>query len=210
MPGTRVLLVDNYDSFTFNLAQALAVQGAVVEVEPNDRVDVERLEADPPAAIVLSPGPGNPWTSRDVARSPEVIARFAGRVPLLGVCLGHQLLGRSFGARVVRAERVMHGKTSVVRRVDHPLFDGVPARFEAMRYHSWALRQDDLPSAIEPLAWAEDGCLMAFAHRGAAIYGLQFHPESIGSPHGPKILGNFVREAEGRCQARSHVLSLKR
>ena len=210
MPGTRVLLVDNYDSFTFNLAQALAVQGAEVEVVTNDQVDVERIERDLPAAIVLSPGPGNPWTSRDVARSPEVIARFAGRLPLLGVCLGHQLLGRTLGAHVVRAERIMHGKTSLVRRVEHPLFAGVPERFEAMRYHSWSLRQDDLPNAIEPLAWAEDGCLMAFAHRGAAIYGLQFHPESIGSRHGPRILGNFVREAEGRCQTRSHVLFSRR
>ncbi|MEM1025913.1 MAG: aminodeoxychorismate/anthranilate synthase component II [Myxococcota bacterium] len=207
MPGTRVLLVDNYDSFTFNLAQALAVEGAEVEVTENDRVDLDRLGASPPAAVVLSPGPGNPWTPRDVGRCPALIARFAGRLPMLGVCLGHQLIGRAFGARVVRAERIMHGKTSRLHRVDHGLFEGVPSSFEAMRYHSWALRQQDLPEDVRALAWAEDGCLMAFGHRRAPLYGLQFHPESIGSPEGPRILGNFLLMAEERCQRGTAVLS---
>jgi anthranilate synthase component 2 len=183
-----ILMIDNYDSFTYNLVQVLAGAGAEVEVVRNDAASVDALLARAPEGIVLSPGPGRP---EDAGVCLELLRRRA-RVPLLGVCLGHQALGLAFGATVDRAPRLMHGKTSPVRHRDVGVFADLPNPFEATRYHSLEVKEGTLPAELEPLAWADDGTLMGMRHRDLPYWGVQFHPESVLTASGPHLLGNFL------------------
>jgi anthranilate synthase/aminodeoxychorismate synthase-like glutamine amidotransferase len=187
-----VTIVDNYDSFTFNLVQALVVLDARLEVVRNDVLTVDELLARGADAIVLSPGPSRPETAgicvELIARRPEV--------PILGVCLGHQALGYALGARVERAPRPMHGKVSEIRFDAHPLFEGLPQPFTATRYHSLCVVEQTLPRELEPLAWSEEGTLQAMAHRELPYWGVQFHPESVLTEVGPRLLENFLRMAD--------------
>jgi anthranilate synthase component 2 len=183
-----ILMIDNYDSFTYNLVQVLAGAGAEVEVVRNDAASVDALLARGPEGIVLSPGPGRP---EDAGVCLELLRRRA-RVPLLGVCLGHQALGLAFGATVDRAPRLMHGKTSPVRHQDVGVFADLPNPFEATRYHSLEVKEGTLPAVLEPLAWADDGTLMGMRHRDLPYWGVQFHPESVLTASGPHLLGNFL------------------
>jgi anthranilate synthase/aminodeoxychorismate synthase-like glutamine amidotransferase len=194
-----ILMIDNYDSFTYNLVQVLATAGAEVEVVRNDAASIEALLAREPEGIVLSPGPGRP----EDAGVCLALLRERARIPLLGVCLGHQALGLAFGATVDRAPRLMHGKTSPVRHRDVGIFAGLPDPFEATRYHSLEVKEGTLPPELEPLAWADDGTLMGMRHRDLPYWGVQFHPESVLTGAGPHLLGNFLdlcqraRRAEG-------------
>ncbi|MCA1818808.1 MAG: aminodeoxychorismate/anthranilate synthase component II [Thermoplasmatota archaeon] len=191
MTGTRLLLVDNYDSFTYNLAHALSTAGAKVEVARNDAVRVEdALGYD---AIVLSPGPGHPAVPRDVGVCDPLLRSSAG-VPMLGVCLGMQAMGHVAGAPVVRAPKAVHGEASPVDLKPDPLWDGLPARIQAGRYHSLVVEEAGLPPDWKPLAHG-DGLLMAMRHRTRPWWGVQFHPESILTPDGPRILANFLLQA---------------
>lgn len=183
-----ILMIDNYDSFTYNLVQVLTGAGAEVEVVRNDAESVKALLARGPEGIVLSPGPGRP---EDAGVCLELLRKRA-RVPLLGVCLGHQSLGMAFGATVDRAPKLMHGKTSPVRHHDEGIFAGLPNPFEATRYHSLEVKEPTLPAELEPLAWADDGTLMGMRHRDLPYWGVQFHPESVLTGAGPHLLGNFL------------------
>jgi anthranilate synthase component 2 len=183
-----ILMIDNYDSFTYNLVQVLTGAGAEVEVVRNDAASVKSLLARGPEGIVLSPGPGRP---EDAGVCLELL-RKRPQVPLLGVCLGHQALGVAFGATVDRAPRLMHGKTSPVRHRDLGVFAGLPDPFEATRYHSLEVKEGTLPAELEPLAWADDGTLMGMRHRDLPYWGVQFHPESVLTLAGPHLLGNFL------------------
>ena len=183
-----ILMVDNYDSFTYNLVQLLTAAGAQVEVVRNDAESAEALLARKPEGIVLSPGPGRP---EDAGVCLDLI-RLRAKVPLLGVCLGHQALGVAFGATVDRAPRLMHGKTSPVRHGDQDVFAGLPNPFEATRYHSLEVKEGTLPEELEPLAWADDGTLMGLRHRELPYWGVQFHPESVLTGAGPHLLSNFL------------------
>ena len=183
-----ILMIDNYDSFTYNLVQMLMAAGAQVEVVRNDAAGVKALLARQPEGIVLSPGPGRP---EDAGVCLDLL-RHGARVPLLGVCLGHQALGLAFGATVDRAPRLMHGKTSPVRHGDQGIFAGLPNPFEATRYHSLEVKEGTLPAELEPLAWADDGTLMGMRHRALPYWGVQFHPESVLTSSGPHLLGNFL------------------
>lgn len=183
-----ILMVDNYDSFTYNLVQMLAAAGAEVEVLRNDVESVEAMLARAPLGVVLSPGPGRP---EGAGVCLDLIRRRVP-VPLLGVCLGHQALGVAFGATVDRAPRLMHGKTSPVRHRDVGVFAGLPNPFEATRYHSLEVKEDTLPAELEPLAWADDGTLMGMRHRDLPYWGVQFHPESVLTGAGPHLLANFL------------------
>jgi anthranilate synthase component 2 len=198
-----LLVLDNYDSFTYNLVQYAGELGADPVVYRNDALDVERALGLDPAAIVISPGPGTP---REAGISvPLVRAAAAAGVPLLGVCLGHQSIGEAFGGRVVRAERLMHGKTTMVAHAGHPVFAGLPSPFEAMRYHSLVVAPEGLPRELEITAWSADRAagqeIMALCHRALPVYGVQFHPESVGTAHGKRILGNFLAAATQRLAA---------
>ena len=183
-----ILMVDNYDSFTYNLVQMLAAAGAEVEVLRNDAASAEEMLARQPRGIVLSPGPGRP----EDAGVCLGLLRLRARVPLLGVCLGHQALGVAFGATVDRAPRLMHGKTSAIRHGDQGVFAGLPNPFEATRYHSLEVKERTLPEELEPLAWADDGTLMAMRHRALPYWGVQFHPESVLTGSGPHLVANFL------------------
>ena len=192
-----ILVLDNYDSFTFNLFQYLGELGAEPVVHRNDALSVDQVETLAPDGIVISPGPGVP---RDAGISVPLVRWAAGRgVPLLGVCLGHQAIGEAFGGRVVRAKRLMHGKTSQVRHEGRGVLAGLPSPFTAMRYHSLVV--EDLPAVLEPTAWsADEGWgeeLMAAQHREAPVFGVQFHPESIGTEVGMAILKNFLAVRAG-------------
>jgi anthranilate synthase/phosphoribosyltransferase len=183
-----IVVIDNYDSFTYNLVQYLGELGAELCVFRNDQVTVEEIEALHPTHIVISPGPGTP---EDGGISNDVIRHLHQRVPILGVCLGHQCMGHVFGGQVVRAPRLMHGKTSVIHRSDHPIFKGVPDQFRATRYHSLIV-EEPLPEVLMPIAWTEEGELMGLSHRSYPVIGLQFHPESILTGEGKRILRNFL------------------
>ena len=185
-----IALIDNYDSFTYNLAQYLAELGARVEVFRNDALSAAALERMRPSHLVLSPGPGKP---EDAGITLQLIGRLAGRVPILGVCLGHQAIGQAFGARVVRAAAVMHGKTSRVTHDGRGVFAGIGAPFTATRYHSLAVERASLPGCLEVSAQSEDGEIMGLRHRAAAIEGVQFHPEALLTEHGHKMLHNFIQ-----------------
>ncbi len=183
-------LIDNYDSFTYNLAQYLGELGAEVRVFRNDAVTVEELEAMRPSHIVISPGPGRP---AEAGISAEVIRKLGPRIPTLGVCLGHQAIGEVFGGRVGPAPRLMHGKTSPIRHNGDALFRGLPGVFHAARYHSLVIEPDSLPADLEVTAQTDEGEIMAVRHRRYPIFGVQFHPESVLTPHGKQILGNFLK-----------------
>jgi anthranilate synthase/aminodeoxychorismate synthase-like glutamine amidotransferase len=191
-----IFFVDNYDSFTWNLVQAIGKVDADVEVARNDRFDPESVVAKRPSAIVVSPGPGRPERA---GKSLETIA-LAERegIPLLGVCLGHQAIAALHGGVVERAPAPRHGKSSRVRHGGAELFAGIPSPFDAGRYHSLAVREEGLPEDLEVTAVSEDGVVMAIAHRSKPVYGVQFHPESVLTPHGETLLGNFLRLARAR------------
>ncbi len=184
----RVLLIDNFDSFVFNLAQYLGSLGAEPVVVRNDAA-VEDLRALDPDAVVISPGPGHP---RDAGCCVDAIHAFAGRVPLLGVCLGHQAIGLAYGADVVRAEALMHGKTSEIHHASQGVFAGLPNPFPATRYHSLVIRPDSLPECLEATAHTADRVIMGVRHREVEVEGVQFHPESIMTPAGMTLLSNFL------------------
>ena len=190
-----ILLIDNYDSFTFNLVHYLGDLGESCDVRRNDALSVEAALALRPDAIVLSPGPCAPDQAGICC---DLIARAVGVVPVLGVCLGHQAIGQVFGGEVVRARTPMHGKVSPVRHRGSDVFAGLPSPFDATRYHSLVVRHDSLPETLIPTAWTEDNVVMGLAHRDHAIFGVQFHPESIASQHGHAILANFLATARHR------------
>jgi anthranilate synthase/aminodeoxychorismate synthase-like glutamine amidotransferase len=185
-----ILLIDNYDSFTYNLVQALGALGADVETLRNDAVTPEEIDARSPERIVISPGPCTP---RESGISNRVIRRFAGRVPILGVCLGHQCIAHAFGAQVVRAARPMHGKTSEIRHDGAGVFAGLPNPFSAMRYHSLVVDERSLPAEFAVSARTADGEVMGFRHREWPLEGVQFHPESYRTEAGTALLRNFLR-----------------
>jgi anthranilate synthase/aminodeoxychorismate synthase-like glutamine amidotransferase len=188
-----VLMIDNYDSFTYNLVQYLAELGAEVRVVRNDEISVADVEALAPRAIVISPGPSAPERA---GISLEVIHRLGGRVPILGVCLGHQAIGQAYGGKVVRAKRVMHGKVSSVRHDGEGVFRGLPAEFSATRYHSLAVARESLPPCLKITAESEDGEIMGLRHRDCAVEGVQFHPEALLTEHGHRMLQNFYEGAK--------------
>jgi anthranilate synthase/aminodeoxychorismate synthase-like glutamine amidotransferase len=185
-----ILVLDNYDSFTYNLVQILASQGAEVEVVRNDALSVDELLAKASDGILLSPGPGRP---EDAGVMMELLARRVA-IPTLGVCLGHQAMGASFGGRVERAPNLMHGKTSEVRHDGRGLFEGLPQPFTATRYHSLCVAPETLSVELEATAWSEDGVLQGLRHRTLPWWGVQFHPESVLTVAGPKLLANFLAE----------------
>jgi anthranilate synthase component 2 len=184
-----VLMLDNYDSFTWNLVQYLGELGAAVKVVRNDALSVDEIEALHPERIVISPGPCTP---SEAGISVPLVRRFAGQVPILGVCLGHQAIGQAFGGRVVRAVRVMHGKLSSIVHDGRGVFADVPSPFNATRYHSLALERATLPPDLDITATAEDGEIMGVRHREFAVEGVQFHPEAIRTEHGRIVLANFL------------------
>ena len=185
-----ILLVDNYDSFTYNLVQAIAGQGEQVEVFRNDAISPEEAAGLAPDGIVISPGPCTP---AEAGVSVEMILRFSGRVPVLGVCLGHQCIGTAFGAEVAGAGRIMHGRTSMITYEASPLYRGLKQPFRAGRYHSLAVLKDTLPEELVADAFSEDGEMMGMHHREHPTYGVQFHPESVLTPGGKRLLRNFLQ-----------------
>jgi anthranilate synthase/aminodeoxychorismate synthase-like glutamine amidotransferase len=191
--GTRVFLLDNYDSFTWNLAQYLSEVGAEVEVVLNDRTTPEQVSAGEYDAVVISPGPGRPERA---GISNALVRRLAGELPLLGVCLGHQAIVQAYGGRIVGAPTLMHGKTSPVRHDGRTIFEGLPDPFHATRYHS-LVADRRVPAELEISAWTEDGVVMGVRHRRLPLEGVQFHPESILTSEGKRLLANFLRLAEG-------------
>ncbi len=190
-----ILLVDNYDSFTFNLVHLLGDLGQRCEVVRNDALDAEAALARRPEAIVLSPGPCAP---KDAGICLELIRAAAGRVPLLGVCLGHQAIGEAFGGRVTRAAEPMHGKIAPVLHDGSDVFAGLPSPFRATRYHSLVVEPASLPDSLVVTALTEDGVIMGLRHRSLPVFGVQFHPESIASEHGHDLLANFLAIARGQ------------
>jgi len=194
----RLLMIDNYDSFTYNLVQYLAELGAEVEVRRNDAVGLDDVAALAPDGIVISPGPCTP---REAGISVPLIQRFAGAIPILGVCLGHQAIGAAFGGDVVRAPRIMHGKTSPIHHDDTGVFTGLPDPFDATRYHSLVIDPGTLPSVLRRTAWTTEGEIMGVRHRTAFVEGVQFHPESILTLEGKRLLGNFLARLPARAQA---------
>ena len=185
----NVLVLDNYDSFTYNLVQYLGELGCDVQVYRNDAVSVKDIQRISPQRIVISPGPGLPVQA---GISIAVVQSFAGKIPILGVCLGHQAIGEAFGGRIVRAERLMHGKTSLIQHQGDFVLSGVANPFEATRYHSLIVEREGLPECLVINAWTEDGLIMGLRHRDYAVFGVQFHPESIMTKEGKKMLGNFL------------------
>jgi anthranilate synthase component II len=187
-----LLVIDNYDSFTYNLVQYLAELGADVRVIRNDELTVEQITGLNPTHIVISPGPCTP---NEAGVSLQVVKRLSGRVPLLGVCLGHQSIGQAFGGKVIRASRVVHGKTSMIRHTGVGVFAGLPNPFEATRYHSLVVERKSLPAELEITAETDDGEIMGLRHRTLAVEGVQFHPESFLTLSGKDLLANFLKQA---------------
>ena len=187
-----LLMIDNYDSFTYNLVQYLGELGEDVKVVRNDELGVDEIERLAPARIVLSPGPCTP---SEAGVSLAVIERFKARVPILGVCLGHQAIGQAFGGRVVHAKTLMHGKVSRVHHSGAGVFHGLPTPYDATRYHSLAIERATCPAELEVTAWTEDGEIMGVRHRSLPVEGVQFHPESILTQHGHALLRNFLSES---------------
>lgn len=190
-----ILMIDNYDSFTFNLVQYLGELGANVMVERNDQITLDEIEEIAPERIMISPGPCTP---NEAGISLDVINHFKGKLPIFGVCLGHQSIGQAFGGKIVRAEEIMHGKTSSIYHKGIGIFEGLPEPFEATRYHSLVIDQDTLPDCLEMTAWTETDCgeideIMGVRHKEYAIEGVQFHPESILTEHGHDMLRNFLK-----------------
>ena len=186
-----LLVIDNYDSFTYNLVQYLGELGETIEVRRNDRVTIDEIESDlRPEKIVISPGPGTP---DDAGITLKVIQQFSGKIPLLGVCLGHQAIGQAFGGRVIRAPELMHGKASEVRHDGKTIFAGLEDRFLAGRYHSLIVEKESLPSCLEVSASTADDIIMGLRHRQLKVEGVQFHPESILTSDGKQLLANFLK-----------------
>ncbi len=191
----RLLLIDNYDSFTYNLVQAFLVIGADVLVHRNDEISVDAAKALKPTHLCISPGPGTPY---DAGISMKMIESFAGEIPVLGVCLGHQSITEVFGGKVVRAGRLMHGKTSPVSHDNRTIFEGLSQPFQAGRYHSLIAQPQSLPHELEVAAQTAEGEIMGIRHRTLTVDGVQFHPESVLTPEGPTLLENFLRLSAGR------------
>ena len=188
-----LLLIDNYDSFTYNLFQYLSELGEEVIVVRNDKMSLDEMEKLSPQRIVISPGPGTP---EQAGISNEVIRHFGSRLPILGVCLGHQCIGYCYGGRVDRAGEIKHGKSSLIYHDGKALFSGLPNPFPAIRYHSLAVMRDDLPDCLEISAWTENGLIMGLRHRQFAVEGVQFHPESIMTEVGKDLLKNFISKGD--------------
>jgi len=188
--GTVILIIDNYDSFTYNLVQRLGELGADIRVYRNDKVTLPEVEQAAPDHIIISPGPCTP---REGGISNDVIRHFAGQVPILGVCLGHQCMAYSFGGKVERHRRLMHGKTSMIHHDGKTIYEGLPNPFQATRYHSLSVREENLPECFEVTARAEPDEIMGIRHRELALEGVQFHPESFLTLEGPKLLANFMK-----------------
>jgi anthranilate synthase component 2 len=186
-----LLMIDNYDSFTYNLVQYFGELGQTVVVRRNDQIALEEIPGLDPQYIVISPGPCSP---KEAGISVQLIKTYAGRYPILGVCLGHQAIGEAFGGEVVHAKELMHGKVSDVHHNDVGVFRGLPNPFRATRYHSLAVRRETLPTCLEVTAWTDDGEIMGLRHRTLAVEGVQFHPESILTEHGHDMLNNFLKE----------------
>ena len=193
--SARILLIDNYDSFTYNLVQAFLVLGAEVEVRRNDETDLDSARQIAPSHLVISPGPGRP---ENAGLSLAMIGAFAGEVPVLGVCLGHQSIVQHFGGEIVSAQRLMHGKTSLVSHDGEGIFSGLPNPFEAGRYHSLAANQQQVPDQLTVCATTKDGEVMGVRHTELNVVGVQFHPESVLTPDGPHLLGNFLQLSGGQ------------
>jgi para-aminobenzoate synthetase component 2 len=185
-----ILVIDNYDSFTYNLVQYFGELGADPLVRRNDQITLTEIEAMAPERICISPGPGTP---KEAGISSDVIRHFAGKMPILGVCLGHQCMGDVYGGEVVRAGRLMHGKTSPILHHSKDLFEGLPIPFEATRYHSLLVRRESLPDCLEITAETAEGEIMGLRHRTLPLWGVQFHPESILTTHGKELLANFLK-----------------
>ncbi len=189
-----ILVIDNYDSFTYNLVQYLGDLGAKTEVHRNDKISVDQIIARAPGAIVISPGPATPDTAGICL---ELVSRCGADIPILGVCLGHQTIGQVYGGDVVRAPYLMHGKLSRIHNQGMSVFKGLPESFAATRYHSLIVERDSLPSCLRITAETEDGLIMGLSHKSHPVHGVQFHPESIASEHGHEILANFLELAGG-------------
>ena len=188
----KLLMIDNYDSFTYNLVQYFGELGAQVEVFRNDEISVAELAARRPDRLVVSPGPCSP---AEAGISVEAIRHFAGKLPILGVCLGHQSIGAAFGGRIIRAQQLMHGKVSEIRTTREGVFSGLPERFTVNRYHSLAIERETCPAELAATAWTDDGEIMGVRHTALPIQGVQFHPESILTEHGHAMLRNFLEQA---------------
>jgi anthranilate synthase/aminodeoxychorismate synthase-like glutamine amidotransferase len=193
----RILMIDNYDSFTYNLVQYLAELGAEVDVRRNDAVTLDEVAALAPDGIVISPGPCTP---REAGISVPLVQRFTGEIPILGVCLGHQAIGAALGGDIVRAPRIMHGKTSPIRHDGSGVFADLPDPFDATRYHSLVIDPATLPAVLARSAWTDEGEIMGVRHRDAFVEGVQFHPESILTLEGKRLLGNFLDRLPGGSQ----------
>ncbi|MCJ7662650.1 MAG: aminodeoxychorismate/anthranilate synthase component II [Desulfobacterales bacterium] len=191
---TMILMIDNYDSFTYNLVQYIGQLGGAVVVHRNDRISLDEIQGMKPEAIVLSPGPCTP---KQAGICIEVIRQLYSTIPILGVCLGHQAIGSAFGAEVVRADRIMHGKTSQITSDGRTIFQGLPNPFVAGRYHSLIVKRDSLPDCLEISAETEQGEIMGIRHKGYPVEGIQFHPESVLTPNGKRILKNFLAMING-------------
>jgi anthranilate synthase component 2 len=190
-----LLMIDNYDSFTYNLVQYLGELGADVQVVRNDEIALDEVERMRPELIVVSPGPCSP---NEAGISLGLIERLGGAVPILGVCLGHQAIGQAYGGKVVHAKRLMHGKTSPIHHAGQGVFAGLPSPFTATRYHSLAVERESLPDCLEVTAWTDDGEIMGLRHKRLAVEGVQFHPEAILTEHGHAMLKNFLVAGRGR------------
>jgi anthranilate synthase/aminodeoxychorismate synthase-like glutamine amidotransferase len=195
-----ILMIDNYDSFTYNLVQYLGQLGEEVAVRRNDEVTIDEIEAMNPEAIFLSPGPCSP---EEAGITVDVVRRLHERIPLMGVCLGHQAIGHAFGGRVVRADRIMHGKTSPILNDGRTIFKGLPSPFPAGRYHSLIVERESLPDCLEVSAETEEGEIMGLRHKTLPVEGIQFHPESILTPGGKRIIRNFLQliDRKEKCDA---------
>ena len=185
-----ILMIDNYDSFTYNLVQYLYELGAQVRVFRNDKIRISEIKALKPKQIVISPGPCTP---REAGISNAVIQEFSGKLPILGVCLGHQCIGDVFGGEIIRAKKIMHGKTSKIIHTKKGIFKGIPSPFEATRYHSLLINPKKVPSILSVTAWTQDNEIMGVVHKKHPTFGVQFHPESIMTHHGKEILRNFLK-----------------
>ena len=191
MKKIKLLMIDNYDSFTYNIVQYFGELGADIEVFRNDEIDLEGIAAKKPERLVISPGPCSP---AEAGISVAAIQHFAGKLPILGVCLGHQSIGAAFGGKIVRAQELMHGKTSVIQTTQQGVFKNLPPKFTVNRYHSLAIERTSCPADLEVTAWTDDGEIMGVRHKSLAIEGVQFHPESILTEHGHAMLKNFLED----------------
>jgi len=191
MKKIKLLMVDNYDSFTYNIVQYFGELGADIEVFRNDEIDLEGIAQRKPDRLVISPGPCSP---AEAGISVAAIQHFAGKLPILGVCLGHQSIGAAFGGKILRAQELMHGKTSVIQTTQQGVFRNLPEKFTVNRYHSLAIERTSCPADLEITAWTDDGEIMGVRHKSLAIEGVQFHPESILTEHGHAMLKNFLED----------------